>query len=76
MGGKGEMIKAPISLHDLRRKLYRKAKAEPSWRFWGLYVHICKPERPSVKKYAKIQVERLKVPKLVKARAFYALILA
>ena len=38
------MTKAPISLQDLRRKLYRKAKAEPSWRFWGLYVHICKLE--------------------------------
>jgi len=35
------MTKAPIRLQDLRRKLYRKAKAEPSWRFWGLYVHIC-----------------------------------
>jgi RNA-directed DNA polymerase len=21
-----------------------KAKAEPSWRFWGLYVHVCKRE--------------------------------
>ena len=38
------MIKAPISLQDLRRKLYLKAKAEPSWRFWGLYVHVCKHE--------------------------------
>ena len=35
------MRKAPIGLQDLRRKLYHKAKAEPSWRFWGLYVHIC-----------------------------------
>jgi RNA-directed DNA polymerase len=38
------MIKAPVNLQDLRRRLYVKAKAEPSWRFWGLYVHICKPE--------------------------------
>ncbi|MFQ6094320.1 MAG: group II intron reverse transcriptase/maturase [bacterium] len=38
------MIKASISLQDLRRKIYLKAKSEKSWRFWGLYVHVCKME--------------------------------
>src|SRR5262244_3265073 len=38
------MIKAPIHLQDLRRRLYVKAKTEPSWCFWGLYVHVCKRE--------------------------------
>src|SRR5437667_11298721 len=38
------MIKAPFKLQDLRRRLYVKAKAEPTWRFWGLYVHVCKRE--------------------------------
>jgi RNA-directed DNA polymerase len=38
------MIKTPISLQDLRRSLYVKAKAETTWRFWGLYVHVCKRE--------------------------------
>src|SRR5215468_2943726 len=41
-GGRGEMTKAPIDLQDLRRRIYVRAKAEPSWRFWGLYVHVCK----------------------------------
>ena len=38
------MTKTPITLQDLRRRLYVKAKANPSWRFWGLYGHVCKRE--------------------------------
>src|SRR5690349_25021519 len=41
-GGRGGMIKTPIDLQDLRRKIYTKAKADTAWRFWGLYVLICK----------------------------------
>ena len=44
MGGKGGMIKTPDGLQDLSKSLYDKAKAEPTWRFWGLYVHVCKME--------------------------------
>src|SRR5215468_672403 len=42
MGGRGGMRKTPIKLQDLRRKIYTKAKADTAWRFWGLYVHVCK----------------------------------
>jgi RNA-directed DNA polymerase len=42
--GKDEMTKASISLQDLRRRLYVKAKADTLWRFWGLYAHVCKRE--------------------------------
>ena len=38
------MTKASINLQDLRRRIYVKAKADKSWRFWGLYVHVCKLE--------------------------------
>jgi len=44
LGGRGEMIKASIRLQDLRRKIYLKAKTDKAWRFWGLYVHVCKME--------------------------------
>jgi len=33
-----------MSLQDLQRKIYVKAKAEPSGRFWGLYGHVCTRE--------------------------------
>ena len=38
------MIKAPTSLQELRRRIYRKAKAEKTHRFWGIYVHVTKIE--------------------------------
>ena len=38
------MRKPPGSLQDLRRGIYVKAKADTTWRVWGLYVHVCKPE--------------------------------
>jgi RNA-directed DNA polymerase len=38
------MRKPSIRLQELRRKIYRKAKAEKQWRFWGLYVHVTKSE--------------------------------
>ena len=38
------MTNAPVSLRDLRKRVYIKAKADKTWRFWGLYVHLCKME--------------------------------
>jgi len=38
------MTTTSISLQDLRRRIYIKAKAEKPWRFWGLYCHVCKLE--------------------------------
>src|SRR5213080_926157 len=40
----GGMIKPSVNLQELRRRIYRKAKAEKQWRFWGLYVHVTKTE--------------------------------
>jgi RNA-directed DNA polymerase len=38
------MIKPSVQLQELRRRIYRKAKTDRAWRFWGLYVHVCKME--------------------------------
>jgi len=38
------MTNTPVNLQELRRRIYLKAKAEKTWRFWGLYVHVCKEE--------------------------------
>ena len=43
-GGMDEMTKTFTKLQELRRKIYIKAKADKSWRFWGIYVHVCKIE--------------------------------
>lgn len=29
-------------MQELRKKIYIKAKAEKSQRFWGMYVRVCK----------------------------------
>ncbi len=38
------MTNSSVSLYELRGRIYVKAKAQTSWRFWGLYVHVCKTE--------------------------------
>ena len=38
------MIKAPINLQDLRRRIYRKTKSDKTHRFWGIFVHVTKME--------------------------------
>ena len=38
------MTKAPSNLQELRRRIYRKAKSDKTHRFWGIFVHITKPE--------------------------------
>lgn len=38
------MIKAPIELQELRKRIYQKAKSEKGHRFWGIFVHIARME--------------------------------
>jgi len=44
MEGRGVLTMASVSLQDLRRRRYVKAKADKDWRFWGLYVQVGKLE--------------------------------
>ena len=38
------MIKTPINLQELRRRIYLKAKSDKTHRFWGIFVHVTKME--------------------------------
>jgi len=38
------LTKPAVNLQDLRRKIYVKAKSNKQYRFWGMYVHVCKFE--------------------------------
>ena len=60
------MITTPISLQDLRKRIYVKAKAEPTGRFWGLYVHVCKMETLRV----EINEEKSRMVDLKKGESF------
>lgn len=38
------MIKAPVNLQELRRRIYLKAKSDRAHKFWGIFVHVAKRE--------------------------------
>ena len=38
----GKSLQTPTRIRSLQRKLYRKAKAEPAYRFYLLYDKICR----------------------------------
>jgi RNA-directed DNA polymerase len=40
--GPYEGLIMPSKVQELQRTLYRKAKAEPRWRAWSLYGHVCR----------------------------------
>src|SRR3974390_2924909 len=40
----GKSLQPPTRIRSLQRKLYRKAKAEPAYRFYVLYDKICRED--------------------------------
>ncbi|MFZ2137599.1 MAG: hypothetical protein WAV78_11850 [Xanthobacteraceae bacterium] len=40
----GKSLQTPTRIRSLQRKLYRKAKAEPAYRFYALYDKICRED--------------------------------
>jgi RNA-directed DNA polymerase len=63
------MTKGSIDLQDLRRRIYVKAKAETSWKFWGLYVHVCKLE---TLREARLLADRLLPPQVAEMSCYSA----